>query len=157
MGKLMKAKPFLPAVALALCAVSAQAQEFVRPECAGVVQASTQLKFDSVEHANWYRRFWTGNCKSLPALQCMPGSPHWNDIVTKLVKKGRPDQASFITQAACRMGQTIGHEWSREKAIRRISTADLKTYLTTLDAAPDVPTGLSRVELRVKTAMAGAR
>jgi hypothetical protein len=153
MGKLMKAKPFLAATVLSLCAASAQAQEFVRSECVGVVQVSARMTFDSAEHRNWYRRFWTGDCKSLPALRCMPGSPNWNDVITKLVKKGRADQAPAITTAACRMGETIGHEWAREKAVRRIDTADLKAFLVTLDTAPDVTTGLSRVELRVKTAL----
>ncbi|MBN9318232.1 MAG: hypothetical protein BGN86_11025 [Caulobacterales bacterium 68-7] len=150
-------KSFPLAVVLALSAELAQAQEYVRPDCLGVVQPSASLKFDTPEHAIWYRRFWTGSCRNLPMMQCMPGNPNWNDVVGKLVKRGRPDQSATILSTACRMGQTIGHEWSRERAVRRISTDDLKTYMATLDEAPDVTTGLSRVELKVKTAMAGAR
>jgi hypothetical protein len=149
----MKSRSFLAATILMFAATAAQAQEFVRADCRGVVQASTQVKFDSPQHANWYRRFWTGSCKDLPKLQCMPGSPNWNDVITRLTKKGRVDQAPAITTAACRMGQLIGHEWAREKAVRRIDTADLKTFLATLDTSPDVPTGLQRVETRVKTAL----
>ena len=150
-------KSVLFVVVFAMAASLVQAQEYVRPDCLGVVQPSAGLKFDTAEHATWYRRFWTGSCKSLPMMQCMPGNPNWNDVVAKLVKRGRPDQAAAITATACRMGQTIGQEWSRERDVRRISTADLKTYMATLDEAPDVTTGLSRVELKVKTAMAAAR
>jgi hypothetical protein len=153
----MIARSFPLAVTLALTAMAVQAQEFVRPECLGVVHASAGLKFDSVEHANWYRRFWTGSCRNLPAMRCMPGSPNWNGVVTELLKKGRADQAPAITTAACRMGEIIGHEWSREKAIRKINTDDLKAFMATLDTAPDVATGLNRVEVRVKLALAGAR
>ena len=151
----MIARPTPLAFAVALVASAVSAQEYVRPDCLGVVQASAGLKFESVEHAHWYRRFWTGSCRNLPALRCMPGSPNWNDVVGELVKKARPDQTGQITATACRMGQAIGHEWSRAKPVRRIDTNDLKAFMTTLDQAPDVPTGLSRVDLRVKTALAG--
>lgn len=146
-------KSFPLAVIIALAATVAQAQEYVRPDCLGVVQPSAGLKFDTPVHATWYRRFWTGSCKNLPMMQCMPGNPNWNDVVGKLVKRGRPDQAAAIISTACKMGQTIGQEWSRGKAVRRINTDDLKTYMATLDDAPDVTTGLSRVQLRIDTAL----
>lgn len=150
----MFAKPFFTALGLTMVAASAQAQEFVRPDCRAFVQPSASLAFDTPEHRNWYRRFWTGDCHSLPALRCMPGAPNWNDTVTKLVKKGRPDQAAAVTAHACRLGQAIGHEWARDKPVRRINTNDLRAYFAALDSAPDVTTGMARVDLRVKTALA---
>lgn len=150
----MSAKSFPLALAVALAAASAQAQEFVRPDCRGLVQPSAGLAFETAEHRNWYRRFWTGDCHGLPALRCVPGSPNWNDTVARLVKKGRPDQAAAITAQACRLGQVIGHEWSRPKPVRRIDIHDLKTYFAAVDSAPDVAGGLARVEARVKAALA---
>lgn len=147
-------KSFLPAVALSLVALSAQAQEFVRPDCLSVVRPSAGLTFENPEHRNWYRRFWTGDCRDLPKLRCMPGSPNWNDVVSKLVKKGQPAQAASVTASACRLGQTMGYEWARPKPVRRIDTDDLKSYLAALDSAPDVTTGLTRVDGRVKAALA---
>jgi len=153
----MIARSFPLAVVLSLMAMTAQAQEFVRAECLGVVQASARLPYDSAQQSLWYRRFWTGDCKGLPMMTCVPGNPNWNDMISKLVKKGAPAQGPSITTAACKMGEIIGHEWSREKAIRKINTNDLKAFMVTLDTAPDVTTGLQRVELRVKEAMAGAK
>jgi hypothetical protein len=150
----MRAASILVAFTLTLIAVSAQAQEFVRQDCARLAPPSASLSFDSPEHRLWYRRFWTGDCKDLPILACVPGNPNWNDVITQLLKKGRPDQGPAIRASACRLGEVVGHEWSRAKAVRRINTEDLRSYIAILQATSDVPTGLGRLETRMKTDMA---
>jgi hypothetical protein len=152
----MNAKPLLVAASLAvtLAAASAQAQEFIRADCRNFVTPSASLAFDGAEHRKWYRRFWTGSCHNLPVLRCVPGSPNWNDTVAQLVSRGRADQAAAITAQACPLGQAIGHEWARDKAVRRIDTNDLRSYFADLDRAPDVVTGMTRVDRRVRAALA---
>jgi hypothetical protein len=82
----------VPVFAVALLAAQAvQAQEFVRDDCRGVVAPSAAQKYDTPEHARWYKRFWTGDCDHL--MFCFPGSPNWNDIVGKLLVKGGPSQS----------------------------------------------------------------
>jgi hypothetical protein len=71
----------------------------------------------------WYKRFWTGDCDHLN--MCLPGAPNWNDIVGKLLVKGGPTERAVLLPKACRLGQLIGLEWSRDKKIRKIDTGDL--------------------------------
>ena len=69
-------------------ATVARADEFVRADCRAVVAPSAGLRYDTPEHARWYKRFWTGACDHLPF--CFPGSPNWNEIVGKLLVQGGP-------------------------------------------------------------------
>ena len=63
----------LAAMAFGL-ASAAQAQDYVRADCRGLVNPAS-LRFDTPEHVRWYKRFWTGDCDHLPL--CFPGSPNW--------------------------------------------------------------------------------
>ena len=130
------------AVAL-LVAGSAQAQSYVRADCQSLVGVSSN-RYDTPEHERWYKRFWTGNCDHL-AL-CFPGSPNWNDIVGKLLVKGGPTERIVLLPKACRLGQLIGLEWSREKDVRKIDTHDLKVFNTMLEASKDTLKGVDTVE-----------
>lgn len=132
----------LAAVLLGL-AGQAQAQAYVTPMCRGYV-SDAGLHFDSAEHARWYKRFWTGQCDHL--LACMPGLPNWNDVAGKLVARGAPAQRPALAPRACRLGQRIGLEWSREHGVRRITTADLRRYRSLLESDADPPHGLAIVE-----------
>ncbi|PIB94446.1 hypothetical protein [Caulobacter sp. FWC2] len=129
----------------------AQAQSFVRPDCQGV-NGGVALRYDTSEHARWYQRFWTGTCDHLAF--CIPGSPNWNEIVGKLLIKGGPSERAALLPKACRLGQLIGLEWSREKAIRKIDTHDLRLFSTTLEATGDTLKGLDKVEQAARIKLA---
>jgi len=134
-----------------LVAQAAQAQAYVRPDCQGLVGVSPN-RYDSSEHARWYQRFWTGNCDHLAF--CVPGSPNWNDIVGKLLVKGGPSERVAILPKACRLGQLIGLEWSREKAVRKIDTHDLRAFNATLESTDDTLRGLDKVEQAARIKLA---
>ncbi len=140
----------VPVFALALLAANvARADEFVRADCRNVVTPSSALKYDTPEHALWYKRFWTGSCDHLPLL-CLPGSPNWNDIVGKLLVKGGPSEQAALLPKACRLGQLIGLEWSRDKKIRHIDTHDLRVFNGTLDASGDALRGVDQVDAKAR-------
>jgi hypothetical protein len=124
------------------------AAEFVRDDCRSLVQPSSGLRYDSAEHARWYKRFWTGTCEDLKF--CFSGSPNWNDIVGKLLVKGGPSERAALLPKACRLGQLIGLDWSREKKIKHIHTADLKVFNTMLEASGDPLRGVEQVEAKAK-------
>ncbi len=131
-----------------LVAGSASAQEFVRGDCLNVVQPTRGLRFENDDHARWYKRFWTGNCQDLSL--CFPGSPNWNDIVTKLLVKGGPSEKPALLPKACKLGQLIGMEWARDRRIKRISTQDLKRFSNILDDAGDPLKGVEAVEVKAR-------
>ncbi len=140
----------LAALTLGL-ASTVQAQDYVRADCRGLVNP-TALRFDTPEHVRWYKRFWTGDCDHLPF--CFPGSPNWNDIVGKLVTRGGPVEQAALLPKACRLGQTIGLEWSRDKKIRRIDTGDLRTFKGQLEASGDALRGVEQVEASARAKLA---
>lgn len=132
-----------------LAAGQVRADDFVRADCRGVVQPSSALRFDTAEHARWYKRFWTGSCEDLQF--CFAGSPNWNDIVGKLLTRGGPAERASLLPKACRLGQLIGLDWSREKNLKHIRTADLKVFNTMLEAAGDPLRGVEQVETKART------
>lgn len=129
----------------------AQAQDYVRADCRGLVNPAA-LHFDTPEHVRWYKRFWTGDCDHLPF--CFPGSPNWNDIVGKLLTRGGASEHAALLPRACRLGQTMGLEWSRDKKVRRIDTGDLRAFKGQLEASGDALRGVEQVEDSVKAKMA---
>lgn len=135
-----------------LVAGSAEAQSYVRPDCQGVVP--TPARYDTPEHERWYKRFWTGTCDHLTL--CVPGGPNWNEIVGKLLTKGGPAERPALLPKACRLGQMIGLEWSRERNVRKITTADLKVFSTMLEATGDTLRGVDRVDAAARAKL-GAR
>lgn len=142
-------KVFGLVLAAMVVAGGANAQEFVRNDCRAMVQSTQSLKFEDPKHALWYKRFWTGSCADLS--MCMPGSPNWNDIVGKLLIKGGPAERAALLPKACRLGQMIGMEWARDRRIKRIKTADLKTFNTMLEASGDALRGVEQVELKARS------
>jgi hypothetical protein len=141
----------LPAALAFGLAGAAQAQDYVRADCRGLAN-SVALRFDTPEHVRWYKRFWTGECDHLP--MCLPGSPNWNDIVGKLLTRGGPAEQAALLPKACRLGQTIGLEWSRNKKIRRIDTGDLRVFKGQLEASGDALRGVEQVEGSVRAKLA---
>lgn len=142
-------RALVAALATLLIAGEAGAQEFVRHDCRTTVQATSKLQFENDLHARWYKRFWTGSCQDLSL--CMAGSPNWNDIVGKLLSKGGPSEQPVLLPKACRLGQLIGMEWSRDRRIKRIKTGDLKVFSTMLEASGDPLRGVDQVERKART------
>ena len=140
----------LTALALGL-AGAAQAQDYVRADCRAQLNLAG-LRFDTPLHQRWYRRFWTGDCDHLP--MCFSGSPNWNDIVGKLLIRGGPAEQAALLPKACRLGQTIGLEWARDKKIRRIDTGDLHAFKSQLEASGDALRGIDQVEVSARAKMA---
>lgn len=137
-------RPLLVA-ALLLAAAPAAAQDYVRADCRGQIAAA---RLPDALTANWYRRFWTGDCG--PLHGCMGGSPNWNEAVGKLTARSQPAQRAAVTARACKLGARIGGEWVRPKKVRRIDTGDLKAFNATLQKSGDVMAGLGAVETQVR-------
>lgn len=131
---------------------AAQAGEVVRADCRAMVKPTDVLRFDTDLHQRWYKRFWTGTCDRLP--HCISGSPNWNDIVGKLVVLGGPSEQATLLPKACRLGQTIGLEWSRDKKVRRIDTADLRAFKGQLEKSGDALRGVEQVEASARAKLA---
>jgi hypothetical protein len=138
-------------VALLLVAGSAHAQSYVRADCQGLVGVSPN-RYDTPEHERWYKRFWTGTCDHLSF--CFPGEPNWNDVVGKLLVKGGPSERPALLPKACRLGQLIGLEWSREKAIRKIDTADLRAFNKVLETSGDTLKAVDKIDAAARAKLA---
>lgn len=121
---------------------AAQAQTFVNPLCRSYVSASN-LRFDTAEHARWYKRFWTGECDHL--LACFPGRPNWNEVAAQLVARSLAAERSALQPKVCTLGERIGLEWSREHDVRRVTTADLRRYFDMLGRDGDPLRGIEAV------------
>lgn len=132
--------------AVLLAAPPATAQVF--DERCGAALAGDTPVFENAGHRNWYRRFWTGRCSG--QLLCQPGSPNWREVVERAAAEGTP---STLT-SACRLGQRLGHEWSRRKAVRRIDTGDLRRFNRLLEDSASFPAGLAEVARQVDARLA---
>jgi len=134
---------------MALCLVAgspAAAQGYVAAPCtAGPAPAFV----DSLQ-PKWYRRFWTGECKDLPAFGCRAGRPYWNDVVRSLSARAPAGTSAAVAERACRLGRRIGFEWTLPSKVRRIDTGELKALSATLEREADVLAGLAAVEARVR-------
>ncbi|MFD3264355.1 hypothetical protein [Phenylobacterium ferrooxidans] len=131
---------------LAGFAHSAVAQSYVKPPCPSGVAP----RFEDHLQSLWYRRFWTGDCKGLPAMGCRKGQPYWNSVVNKLKARAPENQRAAVSTRACKLGRQIGFEWTRPKKVRRIDTQELQKLNAALEQAPDVSAGLAAVETRVR-------
>ena len=135
-------------LALFILSVAAPAfsQSYVQAPC----PAKSAPAFEDALQSLWYRRFWTGECKGLSALKCRRGKPYWNDVVHTLAARAPPARRAEVARRACGLGRQIGLEWTRPSAVRRINTKDLQALNATLEKSPDVLSGLSAVEARVR-------
>ena len=124
----------------------AQAQDYVRPPCS----ATAAPRFEDHLQSLWYRRFWTGDCKDLPAVGCRSGQPFWNQIVQTITARAPMAKRADVSIRVCKLGRRIGFEWTRPKAERRIDTGELQKLNRTLQQAPDVTAGLTAVEASVR-------
>ncbi|WP_454718530.1 hypothetical protein [Caulobacter segnis] len=136
-----------------LFGAGAQAQSFVRGDCQGHL-AQVTPRYDTANHALWYKRFWTGGCDpQIP--RCIPGQPNWNNMVTTLLKRSSAAQRPAVLAKACRVGELIGVEWSRSKTIRKIDLDDLRRFNRELESASDPLQGLDRLEASARAKLAG--
>jgi len=145
-------KTALLAMTIASVSSAAQADDFIAAACRPTVPLAS-VQFENPVQARWYRRFWTGDCNHLSG--CFSGSPNWNAILDKLLARGGPNERAALVQKACRLGQTVGLEWTREKAVRRISTRDLRDLYGVLEQSDDPLRGLDRVDAMVRAKLAG--
>lgn len=135
-----------------LFGAGAQAQSFVRGDCQGHL-APVAPRYDTANHALWYKRFWTGGCDpQIP--RCIPGQPNWNNMVTTLLNRSAAAQRSAVLAKACRVGELIGVEWSRNKTIRKIDLDDLRRFNRGLESASDPLQGLDRLEQAARAKLA---
>jgi hypothetical protein len=140
-----------------LAATAAQAQDFITPDCRASAPAIAQIRFDDPAHQAWYRRFWSGRCEGLAPFTCMSGYPNWNAVVAQLTAEAAPADRARLLPEICGMGRTIGLEWARDNAVRRISTNDLKSLTTVLTGPGPLPSRLQRVEAQVRVLLARPR
>jgi plasmid stability protein len=131
---------------LAAAAGPTRGQDYVDTPC----KAGPAPRFEDHLQSLWYRRFWTGECKDLPALKCRSGRPYWNDVVRTLTARTPEEKRPEVASRACRLGRRIGFEWTRPSAERRINSQDLRALDSMLEKAPDVEAGLAAVEARVQ-------
>ena len=136
-----------------LFGAGAQAQSFVRGDCQGHL-AQVAPRYDTDNHALWYKRFWTGGCDPhIP--RCIPGQPNWNNMVTTLLNRSPATRRPAVLAKACRVGELIGIEWSRSKTIRKIDLDDLRRFNRELESSGDTLQGLDRLEASARAKLAG--
>jgi hypothetical protein len=140
-------------VLLATTPAAASGQTYVRPDCRGPQGARPPARFDDQEHAQWYRRFWTGDCGDLSF--CQAGAPDWDDIVAEVVARTAPARRVAVKWQACRLGQLIGYEWARDNSIRKIDSDDLLSFASEIDQAQDMPAAVTLVEQQARAKLAG--
>jgi hypothetical protein len=68
--------------------------------------------------------------------------------------RGGPSEQTALLPKACRLGQTIGLEWSRDKKVRRIDTADLRAFRGQLEKSGDALRGVEQVEASARAKLA---
>jgi hypothetical protein len=114
--------------------------------CAPIARAWRRRanRYDTPEHERWYRRFWTG-LRPPVVLHFRRAELERRWSASCWSRAARP--SGVLLPKACRLGQLIGLEWSREKSIRKIDTADLRAFNTTLEASSDTLKGLDKIEL----------
>jgi hypothetical protein len=127
-------------------AQGALAQSYVQAPC----PSGSVPEFEDHLQSLWYRRFWTGECKDLPALGCRSGRPFWNDVVRTITARAAANERAAVSVRACKLGREIGFEWTRPKTERRINTQDLQKLDKALEQAPDVTAGLQAVESSIR-------
>jgi hypothetical protein len=142
----------ISALGIWLVAATAQAQDYVRPDCRPLISPA---KIADPLTAKWYRRFWTGDCGHLSG--CFGGTPNWNDIVGRLMSRAAAGQKVEVLRRACRLGPLIGLEWTRPKRVRRIDSRDLQSFKSVLDSSPDVVQALSKVEASAQSQISRGR
>ncbi|WP_291876519.1 hypothetical protein [Caulobacter sp.] len=125
----------------------------MRGDCQGHL-APAPPRYDTANHALWYKRFWTGGCDpQIP--RCIPGQPNWNNMVTTLLNRSPAAQRPAVLAKACRVGELIGVEWSRSKTIRKIDLGDLRAFNRELESSSDTLQGLDRLEASARAKLAG--
>lgn len=136
--------------AIALISAFAAAPAFAQAPRQCASSAPANPSFDNSQHRLWYNRFWTGNCAP-GLLFCSPGEPNWSSTAARLLTQTPAARRAELTRRMCVLGHTIGHEWARDNAIRRIDSTALTSFYYTLDSgAGDAFARLDTVERQAR-------
>lgn len=127
--------------------------------CATAVPAQqvTQdgIAFDDAKHRGWYVRFWTGSCKELKAI-CMSGAPYWGEIMQRLLANVPAERQERLRTRLVLLGQSIGYEWAKENAVRRINNEHIKTWSADLKQSQHDPEqAVARIEQQSRALLGG--
>jgi len=132
---------------------------FLTVACATVVPAQQVTRdgiaFDDAKHRGWYVRFWTGSCKELKVI-CLSGAPYWSEIMQRLLANVPADRQERLRTRLVLLGQSIGYEWAKENAIRRIDNGHIKSWSADLKRnAHDPEPAVSRIEQQSRALLGG--
>ncbi|MEM0943185.1 MAG: hypothetical protein AAGI70_04480, partial [Pseudomonadota bacterium] len=99
-------------------------------------------------HAQWYERFWTGDCGDLPWWWCLVDAPDWPETVAELSARHGAALDPGLAARLCLTGERLGYEWARANDIRRIDSDDLKAWRKALLATDDIAAEIASLEAR---------
>jgi len=113
------------------------------------------LTFDNERHKAWYTRFWTGSCRDVPDLFCLPGDPSWYASVDQMVKLVPAADQDHVQNRLLILGRAVGFEWARDRSIHKISIGDLENWGKQLETSTDIETTIAQIEQDVCTRLKG--
>ncbi len=127
--------------------------------CASAVPAQQVsqdgIAFDDAKHRGWYVRFWTGSCKDLKVV-CMSGAPYWGEIVQRLLAGVPAERKEQLRTRLILLGQSIGYEWAKENAVRRINNEHIKSWSADLKQnRHDPEVAVARIEQQSRALLGG--
>jgi hypothetical protein len=130
----------------------APAQSQVFGACAGIVRPISSLSFDNEQHRAWYLRFWTGDCGGVHGF-CLAGSPNWDATVAYVAAHAQPSQRDALIAETCRLGETAGFEWARDRRVHRITIHDLLGLGEMLRRSHDMKAAVDQASQKVAILM----
>jgi hypothetical protein len=116
--------------------------------CTNIISSESQLTFENKEHRLWYRTFWDGKCQGFSLFKCFSGNS-WNKAIVDIESSYKGNNNQFLRSELCKLGHTVGYEWSRDNNVRCISTNDLKNYRKILKSESDIFDRLNLVKNQV--------
>ena len=120
-------------------------------DCKTRERPNAGLSYEDEKHRLWYEvRFWTGKCEGEIWLTCWSG-PSWYDVMDKILASGAPKDRPQMCERLFALGVRIGHEWSRDNAIRSIHTDDLDRWKMQLLDSDDPIRAIGELEMLVES------
>jgi hypothetical protein len=113
------------------------------------------IAFDDAKHRGWYIRFWNGSCAELRNVVCLSGSPHWNEIMERLLAAAPAARREQIQVRLILLGRKVGYEWAKENNIRRIDNGHIKRWTSDLKQSGDVEAAVARIEAQAGSLLGG--
>jgi hypothetical protein len=113
------------------------------------------IAFDDAKHRGWYVRFWTGSCKELKVI-CVSGAPYWGEIMQRLLAGVPAERQERLRTRLVLLGQSIGYEWAKENAVRRINNGHIKSWSSDLKQNQQDPEpAVARIEQQTRALLGG--